>query len=270
MSHRATRSELEQFRTDGFFVREAVFTPEEVRELEQAVERVDDRIHAAADPTGGAVIEIEGKRYEQVLGSTVKWDWAEGSTTIRSMEPFHHLDPRLDVLVDDPRLWEPTLDLIDCDAVGLFTDKLNFKRPGGSPFPWHQDSPYWAFECDHLDRVVSVGLYLDDANRENGCLWLIPGSHLQGLLPGLKEKGQLAQLYTDLDALEAPHPVPVEGPAGTVIFFHADIVHGSEANRSDAGRRAVYFSYQPAGLPRWQLDEPRIPLAERGRGRVHP
>jgi hypothetical protein len=270
MSHRATRSELEQFGVDGFFVREAVFTREEVEELQQAVEQVDRRIHELADPTGRGVTRIEGKRYEWVLESKVKWDWAERSSTIRSMEPFHHLDPRLDALVDDPRLWQPTLDLIHCDAVGLFTDKLNFKRPGGSPFPWHQDSPYWAFECDQLDRLVSVGLYLDDADRENGCLWVIPGSHLQGILPGLKDEGLLAKLYTDLDALEAPHPVPVEAPAGTAIFFHADIVHGSESNESPASRRAVFFTYQPAGLPRWQLDEPRVPLAEREKGRPQP
>jgi hypothetical protein len=268
MSHRATPSELDLFRRDGLFVREAVFTRVEVDELRRAVERVDHRIREAADPTGGALLRIEGKRYERVLGSTVKWDWAEGSSTVRSMEPFHHLDPRLDALVDDPRLWEPTLDLIRCDAVGLFTDKLNFKRPGGSPFPWHQDSPYWAFECDHIDQLVSVGLYLDNADRDNGCLWLIPGSHRQGMLPGLKDQGKLAQLYTDLDALEAPHPVPVEGPAGTLIFFHADIVHGSEANQSGSSRRAVFFTYQPAGLPRWQLPEPRIPLSERGKGPI--
>ena len=59
---------------------------------------------------------------------------------------------RLDGFVDDPRLWAPTLDILGTGSVSLFTDKLNFKRPLGAPFPWHQDAPYWAFGCDHVDR----------------------------------------------------------------------------------------------------------------------
>jgi hypothetical protein len=263
MSHRATPAELERFREDGFFVREAVFGPDELDDLRATVERVNAKIQEGADPTGARVERIDGKRYERVLGSLIKWDWVEGSTGIRSMEPFHHLDPRLDELVDDPRVWEPTLDLIGCDRVSLFTDKLNFKRPRGAPFPWHQDSPYWAFECDHVDRLVSVGLYLDDANGENGCLWMMAGSHRHGFLSGQQTGETLAALYTDVNALEDRRPVAVEGCAGTVLFFHADIVHGSQPNRTQKSRRAVYFTYQPAGLPRWHYSEARIPVAER-------
>ena len=85
-----------------------------------------------------------GKAYQRLLGSTVKWEWAGGPQAVRSMEPFTHLDTRLDALIDDARLWAPARALIGAAGLGLFTDKLNFKRPGGSPFPWHQDSPYWA------------------------------------------------------------------------------------------------------------------------------
>jgi ectoine hydroxylase len=264
MTHRATPAEREQFENDGFFVREAAFRSHEIEELREAVERVNQLIQDAADPSESRVTRIDGKRYEEVLGATVKWDWAEGSRGIRSMEPFHHLDPRLDELVDDPRLWEPTLDLIDCEGVSLFTDKLNFKRPDGAPFPWHQDSPYWAFECDHVDRLVSVGLYLDDATQKNGCLWMMAGSHRHGFLPGQKSGETMASLYTDVDALEDRRPVAAEGPAGTVLVFHADIVHGSEPNRTNESRRAVLFTYQPPGLPRWHFEDVRIPFAERG------
>jgi hypothetical protein len=262
MRYGARRAELEQFERDGFFVRERAFSPGEIEGLRAAVERVGERVRAAADPSGSRVERIEGKRYERVLGSSVKWDWGEGSTSIRSMEPFRHLDPALEKLAEDPRLREPMLGLIGVDSVSLFTDKLNFKRPGGSPFPWHQDSPYWAFGCPHLERLASVGLYLDDATEENGCLWVVAGSHLQGILPSPKAGGVLNRLYTDVRAIRAGRPVPIAAPAGTAFFFHVHVVHGSAPNRTERSRRALYFTYQPAGLPLWDSSAPTIGAGE--------
>src|SRR5262249_50441313 len=153
----------------------------------------------------------------------------------------------------DRRLAEPTRALCREADLALFTDKLNFKRPGGAPFPWHQDSPYFAFECPHVDRLVSVQVYLDDATPENGCLWMIPGSHRAGGLPGLTDRGVVGKLYTDVDRVLAEAPrVPLAAPAGSAIFFHGDVVHGSKVNRSSASRRAFVLTYQPAGHPQFR------------------
>ena len=57
-------------------------------------------------------------------------------------------------------------ELVGCERVSLFTDKLNFKRPReGSRFRWHQDSPYWAHFAPHIDQLPNVMLALDDATR---------------------------------------------------------------------------------------------------------
>lgn len=257
MSHAATPTELEAYRKQGFFVRPGVLREVELVELRAAVERIHQCINREAE-RGLAPIEwIDGRRYQDLLGSTVKWEWAEGSREIRSMEPVHHLDSALDALIDDPRLWQAARDLIGAEAVSLFTDKLNFKRPQGAPFPWHQDAPYWAFGCDHLDRLASLQLYLDDASAGNGCLWMIPGSHLHGALPQAEDRGVLGKLYTDVEQLDGSAPLPIEAPAGSLIYFHGDVVHGSRRNRSPHSRRALVFTYQPAGLPQWRLDGPR-------------
>ena len=163
---------------------------------------------------------MDDKRYQKVAGSLVKWEWRDGAAQVRSMEPYHHLDAQLDALTDDPRLWQPACPLVSATSLSLFSDKLNFKRPGGSPFPWHQDSPYWAFGCDHLNRLVSVLINLDDADVETGCLWMIPGSHRHGFLPTFQDRGVVGRLYTDLER------VPV-------------------------------LTYQPAGLPRWRHEDVR-------------
>jgi len=163
---------------------------------------------------------------------------------------------RLEALIDDPRLWQPCCGVIGCQELSLFSDKLNVKRPGGAPFPWHQEGPYWAYGAEQLDKVVSVLSYLDEATKENGGLWVIPGSHQHGALQGLKDRGVRGALYTDVDLIEGG-AIPVELPAGSVLWFHRDLVHGSQSNRSNKNRRVFLTAYQPAGLCRWRLDKKR-------------
>ena len=66
----------------------------------------------------------------------------------------------------------------------------------------------------------------------------------------------LGALYTDVDKLcLEPHAVAL--PAGSVLWFHHDLVHGSQTNRSDSNRRVFVAAYQPAGLRRWRFDTSR-------------
>ena len=85
---------------------------------------------------------------------------------------------------------------------------------------------------------------------------MIPGSHSHGALQGLKDRGVLGALYTDVDLIEG-EAFPVELPAGSVLWFHRDLVHGSQSNRSDRSRRVFVAAYQPAGLHRWRLGKKR-------------
>jgi len=250
----ATPRELAAFRADGYFVRERVFAASELLRLRAAVERVHARVlEESRAPSAAAVERIDGKRYQDVLGSCVKWEWDDSRADVRSMEPFLHLDPDLEKLADDPRLWAPVTELCRAESLALFTDKLNFKRPGGAPFPWHQDSPYFAFECPHVERLTSVQVYLDDATEENGCLWMIPGSHRAGVLPGLSDRGVVGKLYTDVErALPDAPRVAIAAPAGSAIYFHGDVVHGSQVNRTSQSRRAFVLTYQPAGHPQFR------------------
>jgi len=254
---RLTPEERDQYEKDGFFFRRDVFSPSEIEDLRDAAETVHARVlEAAEQPDAGTIEQIDNQKFQQVLGSTIKWEWREDLRAVRSMEPTHHLDPRLSRLVDDPRMWRPCADLIGHDRLSLFSDKLNVKRPGGAPFPWHQEGPYWAYGAEDLEHVVTLILYLDDATEENGCLWVIPGTHRYGPLEALKDRGTLGRLYTDVDRL-AEKPWPGALPAGSVLWFHRDLVHGSQTNRTPHDRRAFLLAYQPAGLRQWRNRERR-------------
>lgn len=257
-----TEVERTSFVDQGFFIRESVFEEHELVGLRDAVENVHRRIMAARDDSD-EIMRIDGHKFQTTLGSVVKWEWRDEDSAIRSMEPVHHLDDALDALIDDERLCAPARGLLGVEEVSLFTDKLNFKRPGGAPFPWHQDAPYWAFGCQHLDRLASMQIYLDDATEQNGCLWMIPGSHRQGHIKAPNLEGDLQRLYTDVSHISDLEPQALVAPAGSIIFFDGYVVHGSKSNRANSDRRALILTYQTAGLPRWNTDQVRIPVAQR-------
>lgn len=253
-----TPDEARAWREDGFFFRPAVFTGKELEALREAAERVVKRGEAAIARSDDRY-EIDGNEYVEApsLGeaATVQMEHAQGSRTIRVIEPFHRVDPLFDRLVDDARIVEPMRGLIGTETVALFTDKLNLKRPReGSGFTWHQDSPYWSHFCDHLDQLPNVLLALDDADEDNGCFRVIRGSHVEGCLPGRHGEGDLGPLFTHPDAFDEADQVPLVVPAGSLVFFSPHTVHGSRPNRSDRARRALVLTYQPGNQRMFKVD----------------
>ncbi len=241
------RAERRAWDEDGFFIRKGVFALAEIAELRAAAERVGARALAASYDCEQSY-EIDGNRYCEASGSTIQFEHLPGSATIRVVEPFHHLEPAFEALIDDPRLVAPMRDLVGCERVSLFTDKLNFKRAReGSRFRWHQDSPYWAHFAPHIDQLPNVMLALDDASERNGCLRVVAGSHRRGLLPGSSGPERLAPLFTDPGSFDVARAVAAEMPAGSLLFFSPHTVHGSAPNTSDEPRRALLFTYQPGG-----------------------
>ena len=89
----------------------------------------------------------------------------------------------------------------------------------------------------------------DDASEANGCFRVIRGSHQEGCLPGMADGSQLGGFYTDPGAFDEADQVLMEAPAGSAIFFDPHTIHGSLPNRSEAPRRAIVITYQPAGFP---------------------
>jgi len=255
-SHQLTSEERRSYREHGFVLRQQAFGSAEVEALRAAAERAVVRAEAAAG-RGGEGYAIDGNRYQEAGGSTIQFEHDAGSETIRVIEPFHHLDPLFESLIDDARIVHPMRDLVGDERVALFTDKLNCKRPReGSRFRWHQDSPYWAHFTPDVGRLPNVMIALDDADEANGCFRLIRGSHERGMLPGLTE-GELGPLFTDPRHFDVGEQVLFQVPAGSLIFFSPHTVHGSEPNRSGRLRRAMVLTYQPGGRRMFKVDAKR-------------
>lgn len=109
------------------------------------------------------------------------------------------------------------------------------KPPGvGSRKPPHQDAAY--LEGD-ADRYVTFWIALDDCDQENGCLQVIPGSHLHDY-PHVGDEPQIpADVWASLSRMD----VPLQ--PGWVIAFHPRLLHASSANASNRPRRALMLRY---------------------------
>ena len=138
-------------------------------------------------------------------------------------------------------------------SVCHFHSKLMQKESKvGGAWEWHQDYGYW-YKNEFLlpDQMMSVMVAITDANKGNGCLQVIKGSHKMGRIEHgfAGEQVGASQHYVDL-ALKTMDLVYVEIKAGDALFFHSNLLHRSEANLSDKARWSLISVYnRSANVP---------------------
>ena len=256
LTYSLSEEELFTYRQHGYLIRESVFSVSELVVLTASVERAVALAHDQS--ANGQAYQLDGKRFVDIGNTTVQFEYGNEYETIRVIEPAHHLDAFLEALVEDVRIVEPIKSIIGVDQVSVWTNKLNLKREGkGSGFGWHQDSPYWVHDSDHVNLLPNVYLAFDDASEENGCLRVIDKSHLRGCLPGTSDGSQLGGFFTDPTCFDEKDQVLMEAPAGSLVFFDPHSIHGSEPNLSGNPRRAMVMTYQPANFPMLKTGEVR-------------
>lgn len=137
--------------------------------------------------------------------------------------------------------------LFGSDAVELSQCHHNCvmtKQPGySSATLWHQDNRYWSF--DHQD-LISVWLAIGDETRSNGCLRVLPGSHVLDIEPGRFD----AALFLRTDLPENKGLVAtaqtVELRRGDVLFFHSRLFHAAGRNLTGETKYSLVFTYHDA------------------------
>ena len=142
--------------------------------------------------------------------------------------------------------------LLGPEVSNIGAPALRTKLPGSevTSFPWHQDSQYVdqstigkkERHTEHL-HMVTVWAPLVEATVENGCCWVIPGSHRWGLLDGARGEDSNVRMEEDVEARGAPVPVPLK--TGGAIFFSNLCVHCSKLNTTKDSRWSIDFRYFP-------------------------
>jgi hypothetical protein len=216
-----TPEQLSRFQADGFFIAERLLDADEVELLKNIARADQDLQNDAAsrgDGEGGAIrLVVENEVHDDIYG-----------TIVRSRR-----------IVD-------TMEKLLGGEVYHYHHKMILKEPYvGGAWAWHQDYGYWYHNACLAPLLASCLIAVDRATRENGCLQVVRGSHLLGRIDHGKVGDQTGvadqeRIQAILERLELVH---CELEPGSTIFFHCNLLHRSDQNRSPDPRWAFIACY---------------------------
>jgi ectoine hydroxylase-related dioxygenase (phytanoyl-CoA dioxygenase family) len=238
-AHGLTAEQLDQFQRDGYLVLPAAFSKDEIQ-----------RMQAEAD----CILELILNSSVALQRRSGRLDWrelADGSQIVRKIQPINDLSEYLAQVSNDPRLIQPMRQIMGHEPI-LMEEKLNYKqpllqrvegveiRPTDDRFPVHNDWAYYQAQ-DYPQDILSSAISMDDSTVESGPLHVWPGSHREhrehdSVSLGLQVKPGLIDYEGGVDIL---------APAGSVMIFHALLVHNSRPNSSGRPRRIMIYSHYP-------------------------
>lgn len=142
-------------------------------------------------------------------------------------------------LCADPSITDAVAEVLGPDVV-VWNSVLMHKAPGDGEIPWHQDQD---FEYLEPDIGLAVWLAIDEADRDNGCLQVIPGTHTT-LLPAVA-RTRADEFDTHVEGVhtEGRAAVTVELRAGEFMLFNNKILHRSAGNSSARRRLGLAVRY---------------------------
>lgn len=232
-----TEEQVDAFHDQGFLLGPRIYDDRQCRDLL-------DRMHSVMEGRAGtapeAVRNLLGEKSDRVVIQIVNiWE----------------ADPLFREHLYEPQICALASQLMDHPVVRVWHDQVQYKPAHvGGPTNWHQDHPYWPI-IQPAD-LVSAWVALDDADVENGCMWMVPGSHKWGPHKGgtIGTDPETFAPQPDLELLPpgiSTAPVPCPVPRGHVMFHHCLTWHGSPNNNSERGRPAIAVHYMP-GYTRYE------------------
>jgi len=165
---------------------------------------------------------------------------------------LHDLNPVFECFSYQPRLANLVTQLGISEPQWL-QSMLIFKQPAiGGEVTWHQDG---SFLYTVPQSVIGFWFALEDATLENGCLWVLPGQHKNGLRSRFRRINGRLQTETlpEAPSFDENDGTPLEVAAGTLVVLHGALPHYSEANRSSKSRYA-YTLHAISGTAHYPAD----------------
>ena len=214
-------AEINEFHRNGLVFARGLFDEAEVDLLRRAMEEDPEiQSHAIdrADKEGGATrISLWNRAGDSVYGLAVRSARIVDTAEALIGEPVYH-----------------------------YQSKLTAKNPGaGGAWEWHQDYGYWYYNGCLRPDMLSVMVALDRADRDNGCLQILQGSHRYGRIDHVTatdkqneaDPERMRHLLAQLDT------VYCELDPGDAVIFHCNALHRSDQNLSDRRRWTLIVGY---------------------------
>ena len=214
-----TPAQLAQYRQDGFTTVPDFFNDQEIRAMQAELQRLkqDGLLHNVAT-------EGDGQTQSQSRANLQICPLAPRSDLFRSLGFSEKVIGAIRQLIGDPVVWQ--LDQI-------------FLKPGrhGQGTSWHQDNAYFRIQ----DRRKGVGMWtaLHAATVANGTMHVIPRGDAE-LLDHERDGGSNHHVKCQVDETKA---VPIELPAGGVLFFNYAVPHCTKGNTTDRERAGLALHF---------------------------
>jgi hypothetical protein len=224
MSQRVlTVEEAARYHADGSVLVPGLFDGEEIDLLRRAAKEdheLDQRSFGRADGEGGTVrLSLWNHPGEGIYGM-----FARCERVVRSAEKLlggevYHYHSKM--IMKDPKV--------------------------GGAWAWHQDYGYWYQNGVLMPLLTSAFIAVDPATRENGCLQVLRGSHHCGRIDHVLTGDQAGADRERVEQLLQRLPLDyVEMRPGDTLFFHSNLLHRSDQNRSERPRWAMICCYNAA------------------------
>lgn len=212
-----TPEQVAFYQENGYLLVKGMFSKEEAAAFRAEGHALIDRVNSVthSDPTWRGAREVTAVETKLLHCHDVQFYSAAYSK-----------------LIVDDRLTEAASQIIGSPNVQLHHTKMFIKPPEkGSPFPMHQDQPFFPHDNDSMIAAI---IHFDDAPEEKGCVRVVPGSHKLGPITDIEEGNHLP---VDKYPIEAATSCPAE--AGDVLFFSYLTIHGSGVNTSSEARTTL-------------------------------
>jgi ectoine hydroxylase len=215
--------EVRQYHRDGYVLARGMFTPEEIALIGQAAREdraLDQHSFGRADGEGGTVrLSLWNHPGDTIYGMVARSESIVGSAEKLLEGEVYHYHSKM--IMKDARV--------------------------GGAWAWHQDYGYWYQNGVLFPLLCSAFIAIDPATRENGCLQVVKGSHDLGridhVLTGDQAGADQERVAEALKRLELVH---VEMAPGDTLFFHCNLLHRSDQNRSEHPRWSMICCYNAA------------------------
>ncbi|RST51370.1 phytanoyl-CoA dioxygenase family protein [Variovorax sp. MHTC-1] len=219
---RLSAQEIAHYQAEGWVIPQFRLPPARVAQMREALDAL--------------IRNNPGVRPEKLVSAHVEGDNGEG---VRGSRQFLEL-------AMDPEIVELVSGVIGEDVVLWGCHVFCKPAAEGYETPWHQDGHYWPIRPL---ANCTVWVALEESTIENGCLRVIPRSHLGGVLhPHLHEDRDDLTLNQRMAAgsFDEAQAVDLELQPGQVSLHDVYMIHGAKANTSDKRRTGVALRYMPS------------------------
>jgi phytanoyl-CoA hydroxylase len=255
MTGRLSSEQNRFFDEEGYLIVKDIFDPAELeplrRELEQRVDRKASELHRDGKLTNLWADESFDHRLSKIYHDSKDC----GEAIVRDLEGVAgggHTGAEMFKVISHPKLLAVVEDLVrspEIVASSVFRVRPKIPQIGRGIVPWHQDSGYFAPQCDN-QMILTVWVPLVDATVHNGCMQILPRVHRKGVATHHTGGNAGFLVIEDRDLPESPtKAVIAECPRGGAVFMTNCTPHCSTPNHSDVIRWSIDLRYQGAEVP---------------------